>query len=131
VLKALWIHNGVTMHPYRLVIGVPLTAVGLGLTLVAVYLIANTRDKPLCMVVWGLGLSIMMLGLKFLPKKKQRQEPPFAGRSPGRPYDNRRDSPATEKQKSLARELGIKFPPSISRGDLSDLIAEESDNGTP
>ena len=119
------------MHPFRLVIGVPLTAVGLGLTLVAVYLIANTGDKSLCMVVWGLGLSIMMLGLKFLPKKKQHRESPFAGRSPGRLNDSRRDSPATEKQKSSARELGIEFPPSISRGDLSDLIAKESDNGTP
>jgi len=113
------------MHPYRLVIGVPLTAVGLGLTLVAVYLIAKTGDKPLCMVVWGLGLLIMMLGLKFLPKKKQRRESPFAGRSPGRPDDSRRDFPATERQQCLARELGVKFPPDISKGDLSDLIAEK------
>jgi hypothetical protein len=87
------------MHPFRLVIGVPLTAVGLGLTLAAVYLIANTGDKLLCMVVWGLGLLIMMLGLKFLPKKKQHRESPFARRSPGRSDDSRRDFPATDKQK--------------------------------
>jgi hypothetical protein len=113
------------MNPFRLVIGVPLTAVGLGLTLVAVYLIANTADKLPYMVVWELGLLTMMLGLKFLPKKKQRSESPFAGRSHGRPDDNQRDCPATEKQKRSARERGIEFSPGISRGDLSDLIAEE------
>jgi hypothetical protein len=114
------------MSMFRPVIGFPLVAVGLGLTWVAVYLIANTADKSPYMVVWGLGLLVMMLGLKCLPKKKKpRRESPFAGRSPGCPDDNRRDSPATEKQKSLARELGIKFPPSISKGDLSDLITEK------
>lgn len=125
MLKALCIQNGVTMHPFRPVIGVPLTAVGLGLTLVAVYLIANTADKLPYMVVWGLGLLIMMLGLKFLPEKKQRQKSSLAGRSPGCSDDNQRDFPATEKQKRFARELGIEFSPGISRGDLSDLIAEE------
>jgi hypothetical protein len=115
------------MHLFRRVIGVPLVAVGFGLTLVAFYLIANTGDKsPYMYVVWGLGLLTMMLGFKSLPKeKKQRRESPFAGRSPGRPDDNSRDFPATEKQKSLARELGIKFPPSISKGDLSNLITKE------
>jgi hypothetical protein len=125
VLKALSIHNSATMNPFRLVIGVPLTAVGLGLTLVAVYLIANTADKLPYMVVWGLGLLTMMLGLKFLPKKKQRGESSVAGRSHGRPDDNQRDCPATKQQKVFARELGIEFPPSISKGDLSDLIAKE------
>jgi hypothetical protein len=128
VLKALSICNGATMNPFRLVIGVPLTAVGLGLTLVAVYLIANTADKLPYMVVWGLGLLIMMLGLKFLPKKKQCSESPVAGRSHGRPDGNQRDCPATTKQKVFARELGIAFPPDISKGDLSDLIAEKRAN---
>ena len=115
------------MRLFRLVIGKSLVAVGFVLTLVAFVLIAKTGDKsPYMYVVWGLGLLTMALGFNSLPKKKkQRRESPFAGRSPGRPDDNRRDSPATEKQKSLARELGIKFPPSISRGDLSDLIAEK------
>ena len=115
------------MPLFRPVIGLPLAAVGFVLTLVAVCLIANTGGKsPFLYIVWGLGLLTIMLGVKSLPKKKkQRRESPFAGRSPGRPDDNRRDFPATEKQKSFARELGIKFPPSISKGDLSDLIAEE------
>jgi hypothetical protein len=80
---------------------------------------------PYMYVVWGLGLLAMSLGFNSLPKKKQRRESPFAGRSPGRPDDNSRNFPAAEKQKSLARELGIEFRPSISKGDLSDLITKE------
>lgn len=59
------------MPLYRRVIGVSLVAVGLGLTFVAVYLIAHTGGKSTYMVAWGLGLLTMMLGLKSLPKKKQ------------------------------------------------------------
>ena len=114
------------MRLFRLVIGQSLVAVGFVLTLVAFVLIANTGGgSPYMYVVWGLGLLTMALGFNSLPKKKQRQESPFDGRSPGRPDDNSRDFPATEKQKSLARELGIKFPPSINKGDLSDLITRE------
>jgi hypothetical protein len=59
------------------VIGVSLAAVGLALTWVAVYWIANAGDKSLCMGAWGLGLLTMMLGFQFLPKKeKQRRAPP-------------------------------------------------------
>jgi hypothetical protein len=109
-----------------LVIGRSLVAVGFALTLVAFWLIASTGGgSPYMYVVWGLGLLAMALGFNSLSKKKQRRESPFAGRSPGRPRDNSRDFPATEKQKSLACELGIKFPPGISKGDLSDLIARE------
>ncbi len=71
----------------------------------------------------------MALGFNALQKKKQSRESPFAGRSPGRPHDNSRDFPATEKQKSLAHELGIEFPPSISKRDLSDLITKERASG--
>jgi hypothetical protein len=114
------------MRLFRLVIGRSLVAAGFVLTFIAVYLIAHTGDKLPYMVVWGLGLLTIMLGLKSLPKKKkQRRESTFAGRLPGCPHDNGQDFPATEKQKSLARELGIKFPPSISKADLSDLITKE------
>jgi hypothetical protein len=120
------------MRLFRLVIGQSLVAVGFVITLVAFVLIVNTGGgSPYMYVVWGLGLLTMALGFNSLPKKKQRRESPFAGRSPGCPDDNSQNFPATEKQKSLARELGIKFPPSISKGDLSDLIAERNANGTP
>jgi hypothetical protein len=33
-----------------------------------------------------------------------------------------RDGPATASQKSWAIELGIPYPPDITKGDLSDLI---------
>jgi hypothetical protein len=114
------------MRLFRLVIGQSLVAVGFVSTVVAFFLIANAGGKsPYMFVVWGLGLLTMMLGFESLPKKEQRRESSLAGRSPARSNDNSRDFPATEKQKSLARELGIKFPPSISKGDLSDLITEE------
>jgi len=120
------------MRLFRLVIGDFLVAVGFVLTLVAFVLIAKTGGgSPYMYVVWGLGLLTMALGFNSLPKKKQRRESPCAGRSQGCPNGNSRDFPATEKQKSLARELGIKFPPSISKGDLSDLIAERNANATP
>jgi LPXTG-motif cell wall-anchored protein len=112
-------------HLFRFAIGVPLVAVGLVLTLVAVCLIAKTGDKsPYMYIVWGLGLLAILLGVKCLPKK-QRRESPSAERYAG---DTKRDSPATEKQKAFARELGIAFPSNITRGDLSDLISEERAN---
>jgi len=94
--------------------------------MVAFVLIVKTGGgAPYMYVVWGLGLLAMSLGFNSLPKKKQRRQSSLTERSPGRPDDNSRDFPATEKQKSLARELGITFPPSISRGELSDLIKRE------
>jgi hypothetical protein len=115
------------MHSFRSVICFPLIAFGLGMVLAAVYLIASTSDKSLYMVVWGLGLLTMMLGLKFLPKKKQERcrESSLPGRLHRRSDDNRRDFPATERQKGFAHELGIEFSEGISRGELSDLIAEK------
>ena len=110
----------------RLVIGRSLVAVGFILTMVAFCLIARSGGgSPYMYVVWGLGLLAMSLGFSSLSKKKQRRESPFAGRLPRRSDENSRDFPATEKQKNSASELGIEFPPGISKGDLSDLITKE------
>jgi hypothetical protein len=126
VLESLWIHNGVIMHLFRLTIGRSLVAVGFVSTLVAFYWITNTGgESPYTYVVWGLGLSAMMLGFKSLPKKKRRRESPSAGRSPGRSGDNLRELPATERQKSLARAPGITSPTSTSMENSPDLITEE------
>jgi hypothetical protein len=74
------------MNVLRPIIGFALVAVGLGLTLLAVYLLANAADKLPYMAVWGLGLLTIMLGVKSLPKKaKQCRESTLAERSPGRP----------------------------------------------
>jgi hypothetical protein len=56
-----------------------------------------------------------------LPKKRH-QVSPFADENDG----NWRDDPATERQKSFARELEIKFPKNIKKGALSDLISEKT-----
>ena len=42
----------------------------------------------------------------------------------GRTPDSWRAGPATEKQKSFADDLGIRYPKNITKGDLSDLIEE-------
>jgi hypothetical protein len=36
-----------------------------------------------------------------------------------------RDEPATDRQKRHAHELGITYPPNITRGDLADLIVPQ------
>jgi hypothetical protein len=36
-----------------------------------------------------------------------------------------RDDPATGKQKKFARDLHIKFPANITKGELSDLIDQQ------
>jgi peptidoglycan/LPS O-acetylase OafA/YrhL len=80
------------MNVLRPIIGFSLVAVGLGLTLAAVYLIANTADKFPYMAVWGLGLLIIMMGVKSLPRKrKQCRESTLAERSPERPVEKRHE----------------------------------------
>ena len=46
----------------------------------------------------------------------------FGGDSSKKTPASWRDGPATPSQKSWAIELGIPFPPDITKGDLSDLI---------
>lgn len=44
------------------------------------------------------------------------------GNSSKKKPESWRDGPATPSQKSWAIELGISFPPDITKGQLSDLI---------
>lgn len=37
-----------------------------------------------------------------------------------------RNDPASERQKEFADELGIAYPPKITKGELSDLISRET-----
>lgn len=46
----------------------------------------------------------------------------FGGDSSKKKTKSWRDGPATASQKSWAIELGIPFPPDITKGELSDLI---------
>jgi LPXTG-motif cell wall-anchored protein len=85
--------HGAIMEMFRHVIGVPLTAVGFVLTMAAVCLIAKTGGKsPYMYIVWGLGLLTLMLGVKFLPKKKKRgRSASYAGRSLERPDSEKQE----------------------------------------
>ena len=49
----------------------------------------------------------------------------FGGNSSKKNPKTWRDGPATPSQKSWAIELGIPFPPDITKGDLSDLIEKK------
>lgn len=46
----------------------------------------------------------------------------FGGNSSKKNPESWRDGPATPSQKSWAIDLGIDFPPDITKGALSDLI---------
>jgi len=46
----------------------------------------------------------------------------FGGDSSKKKPQSWRDGPASPSQKSWAIELGIPFPPNITKGELSDLI---------
>jgi hypothetical protein len=108
---------------FRLVVGLPLIAVGIVLIVGAVCLIASGGISSPIFAVGGIGLLFLILGVKFLPKRKKGS--PFAGEH-RRNDGHWRNDPATERQKSFARELGIKFPANISKGALSDLITQKT-----
>jgi hypothetical protein len=65
------------------------------------------------------------VGIKFLPKQRKHRASPFR-QEYGRTDGSWRNDPATERQKTFARELGIKFPAHISKGALSDLITQKT-----
>ena len=106
---------------FRLVIGLPLLAAGVVLIVGAVCLgIVEGGKSPPVYAIGGVAVLILILGIKFLPKR--RRASPFADETDG----NWRDDPATGRQKSFARELGIKFSARIKKGALSDLISEKT-----
>lgn len=102
------------MKLLRLVIGVPFIVIGLVLLLCSVGLWLGEKDAKAGAVVMDvIGLALIWVGRKFIGTRKP---------------DDWRDDPASEKQKSFARDLGIKFHPGIKKGELSDLISEETGN---
>ena len=101
----------------RLVIGVPLMALGLILLFGGLLMALVGPDTRAGGIIMGLiGLTLVWVGRK------------FTGTTPRTNPDDEhwRSGPATNKQKTFARELGIEFPANISKGDLSDLISEET-----
>ena len=102
----------------RLLVGIPTIFVGLSMCLGAIVCFAiDTKSTFASISVGGMGLVFLYVGIRLLPKRPK----------PIIEEESWRDGPATAKQKSFARDLGIEFPPDISKGDLSDLISEETE----
>ena len=95
----------------RLLIGIPLIALGLILLFGGLLMLAvgpETRAGGIIMAL--IGLTLTWVGRKFTRTKQDD--------------DDWRSGPATNKQKTFARDLGIQFPANITKGDLSDRISE-------
>lgn len=98
-----------------MVIGFLLIFVGLGILLSSVGMVLAKKDAIAGPVVIGvIGLALI-----------------WSGRRIGWGFNRDghwRADPASNRQKSFARELGIKFHPGISKGELSDRISQALGN---
>lgn len=103
------------MNLLRLIIGIPLIVLGLVTLLGSVFFVLLGKDAVAASVIMGvIGLALIWAGRKF---------------AWGHNRDGHwRADPASNKQKSFAREMGIKFHPGISKGELSDKISEALGN---
>ena len=106
----------------RVILALPFLTAGLILGAVGVYGLweGHTPYVPAYLVLAFLSLA---LAGGILPKKGRYPRYRKGGTSSSRTW---RHGTATEKQKSFARELGIKFPANISKGDLSNLITKKT-----
>lgn len=99
------------MRILRLLIGVPLVVLGLLLLLASLEGFVIGKDAMAGAIGMGvIGLALVVVGWRFV-------------RGPKQPVDWRSD-PATDKQKSYARGLGIRIPRGTTKGELSDLISQ-------
>ena len=100
----------------RLVIGVPLTVIGLFLLLgsVGMWMTTAMEARAGAVVMDVIGLVLVWAGRRLTQSRKRD--------------DHCRTDPASEKQKSFARELGIRFDPGISKRELSDKISKATGN---
>ena len=105
----------------RIVVGIPLIGVGVVLAVGALaFFYQGAGLTPYGFVFLGLAFLFVVLGIRFLPnRQRQLHTDPTQDRS-------WRDGPATEKQKSFAGDLGIKFLKNITSGAISDLISEKT-----
>lgn len=99
------------MRILRLLIGVPLVVLGLLLLLASLGVFVAGKDAiPGALGMGVIGLALLVVGWRFASGPKQAAD--------------WRSDPATDKQKSYARDLGIRIPRGITKGELSDLISE-------
>ena len=104
------------MKLLRLVIGVPLIVLGVFLLLgsVGMWMAAAKEARAGAIFMDVIGLVLVWAGRK-LTQTRNRD-------------GHWRADPASNKQKSFTRELGIKFHSGISKGELSDRISKATGN---
>jgi hypothetical protein len=106
----------------RLALATPFLVGGLLLGAYGVYGLYKGESVAPYLILAFLCAPIAAL---LLPKKGRKRASPFA-----REYRHKgggwRNDPATERQKTFARDLGIKFPANISKGELSDRITDKT-----
>jgi hypothetical protein len=98
------------MSLLRILFGLTSVVVAIILALSAVVMFNDNRGSAIFLAV--LATIFGVVGRKWLR---------------GRTAESWRDGPATEKQKSFANDLGIRYARNITKGELSDLIGEAKD----
>ena len=86
-----------------------LTAILIAVLFGAASVALFAEDKGSAFLTAGVAVFFGLLGRRWISRQKS---------------DSWRSGPATQKQKTFADDLGIKYPKNISKGDLSDLIDE-------
>ncbi|MCC7083434.1 MAG: hypothetical protein IT427_00325 [Pirellulales bacterium] len=99
---------------FRALLGTILIVAGLLLALIGVAgLFSDKENKNLAYGLIAVGSLIALYGYsRGYKARAQRRSTSW------------RLDPASEKQKEFARDLGIKFPKGITKGELSDKISE-------
>ena len=72
----------------------------------------NSLERGTAIGVGVVAVVLLLIGSKMV-------------RATRRPVSWRSD-PATERQRSFANDLGIQYPKNITKGELSDLIGQET-----
>lgn len=96
----------------RIFFGYVLTLIGLFVGFLAAvgWLIsAEEIDRYLACFLGALAFILLVIGYRWTRRKR---------------LSSWRDDPATDRQREFARDLGIEFPKTISKGELSNLISE-------
>ena len=99
----------------RRIVGFVFVGFGLLLGLLFLPAIIDGDRSAGAMIIGGIALVILLFGARLV----------LSNRTGGNPFRGSwRSDPATDKQKSFADELGIKYPRNITKGELSDLITK-------
>jgi hypothetical protein len=73
-------------------------------------------DHTIAIIIGIVGTSILIIGVRLIISSQYNIY-----------YsESWRDDPASDKQNSFAKDLGIDFPRNIKKGELSDLITKKT-----